>query len=310
MKNLMRQGNTFSIPIKPDKDGYVGRECPECESYFKIKPSTGLKGKNLPCHCPYCGHVDIHNQFWTKEQIEYAKSVAINQITGKFLRELKKFEHRPDPQAFLSIGIKVEGRPHPIAYYREQKLEQELVCESCTREYSIFGVFGCCPDCGVHNSWQILDANLQVVEKMVRLSEESDADVAEKLIENALEDAISAFDGFGREIVKSRALHAQNPKKAEKISFQNIVNAKEMVLQLYSIDISNAINSREWTLTIVAFQKRHLLAHTMGVADEEYVQKTNQPKSLIGRKVNIEVSEVMALLRNIRAIGKYLFDHI
>jgi hypothetical protein len=57
MNNLRRLGSQFSISIKPDDDGYLGRECPveECLGYFKITPGTGVKGP-APCHCPYCGH--------------------------------------------------------------------------------------------------------------------------------------------------------------------------------------------------------------------------------------------------------------
>jgi hypothetical protein len=33
------------MPIQPDEDGYVGRECPikECLGYFKISPCTGIQ---------------------------------------------------------------------------------------------------------------------------------------------------------------------------------------------------------------------------------------------------------------------------
>jgi len=57
VRHLESLPNRFSIPIKPDKDGYLGRECPikDCKGYFKITPGTGLKGP-VPCHCPYCGH--------------------------------------------------------------------------------------------------------------------------------------------------------------------------------------------------------------------------------------------------------------
>src|SRR4051812_15000700 len=46
MNNLQRLGNTFSISLKADGDGYLGRECPikECLGYFKITPGTGIKG--------------------------------------------------------------------------------------------------------------------------------------------------------------------------------------------------------------------------------------------------------------------------
>ncbi len=54
MRHLDRLGSQFSISIPPDDEGLIGRECPvvACEGYFKIQPGTGLKGENLPCHCP------------------------------------------------------------------------------------------------------------------------------------------------------------------------------------------------------------------------------------------------------------------
>jgi hypothetical protein len=80
MRHVESLPNRFNIPIKPDKDGYLGRECPikVCKGYFKITPGTGLKGR-VPCHCPYCGHSAKMSDFTTQAQIEYAKSVVIRQ---------------------------------------------------------------------------------------------------------------------------------------------------------------------------------------------------------------------------------------
>ena len=92
MDHLRRLGDSLSIPIRADESGFTGRECPQpdCEGYFKIELGTGLKGEGLPCHCPYCGHVSGHDQFWTKEQIEYAKSVAMRKIADALHKDLKK----------------------------------------------------------------------------------------------------------------------------------------------------------------------------------------------------------------------------
>ena len=48
MRHVESLPNRFNIPIKPDKDGYLGRECPikVCKGYFKITPGTGLKGRD------------------------------------------------------------------------------------------------------------------------------------------------------------------------------------------------------------------------------------------------------------------------
>lgn len=36
MSHLRRLGKQISVPIRPDKDRYIGRECPQCEGYFKV----------------------------------------------------------------------------------------------------------------------------------------------------------------------------------------------------------------------------------------------------------------------------------
>ena len=89
-RHLRNLGNRVFVQIPKDEDGFLGRECPQeqCEGYFKIKPGTGLKGQDLPCHCPYCGHTSSHSHFWTKVQIEYAKSVGRKQIVDAVRKDL------------------------------------------------------------------------------------------------------------------------------------------------------------------------------------------------------------------------------
>ena len=65
--------------------------------------------------------------------------------------------------------MKVEfGRPIPIHRYREPQLETVVTCSDCTLRYSVYGVFGFCPDCRKHNSLEILNKNLDVVTKMIQ----------------------------------------------------------------------------------------------------------------------------------------------
>lgn len=310
MRNLNQLGNQFSISISPDEKGFTGRECPndECLSYFKIKFGTGLKGDSLLCHCPYCGYVESHDKFFTKEQIEYAKSVALNRITGALIKDLKKleFEHRPQGCFGIGISLKVEGRPHPIHYYREKQLETEVVCDKCTLEYTIYGVFGFCPDCGVHNSVQIFNKNLDLAQKMITLASNQEQAIAEQLIVNALEDCVSSFDGFGREICKTYVNKAITPEKVETLSFQNIERARDRVKELFSFDFSQGLNSNEWAFAIRCFHKRHLYAHKMGVADQSYIDLVGGPSALLGRKIQIQTDEVIHFIGILRKIADNL----
>ena len=110
----------------------------------------------------------ILDKFFTKAQVEYAKSVVMREVTGALLKDLKTLEFNYRPRGAFGIGIsmKVTGQPTAIRRYREPKLETEVVCEKCTLHYTIYGVFGFCPDCAVHNSLQILNKNLELVQKL------------------------------------------------------------------------------------------------------------------------------------------------
>jgi hypothetical protein len=312
LRHIDNLGSQFSISIPPDEDGLIGRECPvpECESYFKIQLGTGLKGANLPCHCPYCGHAAGADKFFTKAQVEYAQSVVLNQVTGALLKDLKslEFNHRPRGAFGIGISMKVSGKPTLIRYYREKQLETEVVCEHCTLRYMIYGMFGFCPDCGVHNSLQILKTNLQLVEKMLVVAETQEQAVARSLIENCLEDCVSAFDGFGREICRIHAKVSTDSAKVEKVSFQNLEGAKQNVKELFKVDLSAGLTGDEWKAAVQGFHKRHLLSHTMGVVDAEYVRKSGDTQAFVGRKVNIDASEVQALGQIIGKLGRYLSD--
>lgn len=303
---------TFQIPIPVDESGLTGRECPDdaCLGYFKVKFGTGLKGDDLPCVCPYCGHTGPHDTFWTQEQIKYAESVAMREVTGLVVKELKKMEFDIKPQGAFGIGFSMKvkpGAPHPIRYYREKQLETDVICSSCTLEYAIYGVFGFCPDCGIHNSLQILEKNLELAAKELTLAENTDdTDLKAHLIGDALENVVSAFDGFGREATTAHKHLSSDSKKASALSFQNLRSANDHVRTCFGFDLNNGVAKDEWDLLIRCFQKRHLLAHRMGVIDDKYVASANDPTAQVGHKVAVEPAEVTALLQAVRSLGHRL----
>jgi hypothetical protein len=301
---LRSLGNRISVPIRPDEDGYLGRECPnpECEDYFKITPGTGIKGP-APCHCPYCGHTGESKTFWTREQIEYARSVVKQKVVEAVRQDLKalEFEHKPTGPFGIGISMKLKpGAPVPIRWYREKNLETEIVCDQCGLRYAIYGVFAWCPDCGVHNSLQILGKNLELAKKKLALAE-SERDLAEALVADALAGIVSGFDGFGRELCSDGNSRA---------SFQNLEGGRKRVQHQFGFDMGDSVTDEEWRSACRSFQKRHLLAHRMGVIDEEYVQKECDATAVVGRKVMLAPEEVTALVGVVERIGKRLYEGV
>ncbi len=314
MRNLRGIGDRISITLPTDKNGLISRKCPnsQCGGIFKLKPGTGLKGTNLPCHCPYCGHKTNMSEFSTPEQIEYAKSVAINQMTNAIQKDLQDWGReleRSTKNSFIKFSVDYKSHPQPIRYYQEKQLETFVVCDVCTLEYAIFGVFAFCPDCGTHNSVQILLKNMELVEKEIGLlSTINDLELVKRLTDDALENAISSFDAFGRATCSAFANKSADSDKARDISFQNISGAHDRVQSLFGVDISNGIKTEEWEFIIRCFQKRHLLAHKMGVIDDEYVKKAKDPQAKAGRIITITVEEVLQLVGLLKTIGTNLFN--
>jgi hypothetical protein len=150
----------------------------------------------------------------------------------------------------------------------------------------------------VHNSVQILSKNLELARKELALAGSAEKELAEHLIGDALENVVSAFDGFGREICL---------RKGTEIRFQSLPGARRNVQQQFGFDFGDALTPEQWEYVCRVFQKRHLLAHKMGVIDEDYVQKANDPGAIAGRKIRVSHEEVLSSIDLVDGLGRRLF---
>ena len=113
-----------------------------------------------------------------------------------------------------------------------------------------------------------------------------------------MENVVSAFDGFGREICSRRGAD---------IRFQNLSGARRRVQQVYGFDFADGLTDEAWTSACHVFQKRHLLAHKMGVIDAEYIEKANDTGAVLGRRVRVSQGEVSLAANFIETMGRRLF---
>lgn len=293
------------VAIKPDHDGFTGRECPNdgCLGYFKIEFGTGLQGDNLPCHCPYCGHPASHDHFWTREQNEHAKSVVLGKVWEDVQRETQDMFR----QAFRNIK-NVSFKPGrierlPIHRYAEKQLETEVICDNCSLRYEVYGAFAYCPDCAQRNSQQILHKSLEVTEKLLSLASDQNADLRNRLVENGLEDCISAFDGFGRELCQLHCGKAKDPEKARKMSFQSIAGARKNLKEQFGVEISHGLSSSELSIVVGCFQKRHLFEHKMGVVDDKYIRESGDTTATVGRRISVDPDEILQLIKLLKKMA-------
>jgi hypothetical protein len=306
----------INISIPTDDEGYIGRECPIATSqgYFKVKPGTGLTGKDLPCHCPYCGHVASPNKFFTKDQIEFAKSAVYRELVGAVRNELKKMEFDIQPRGPFGIGISMKlkpGQPIPLKRYRERTLETNVCCSNFTLDYSVYGIFAFCPDCGTHNSLQILQKNIDLLRKQLLLADAQDeADLKRHLIEDALENCVSSFDGFAREACRIAGCRSADAGQCENLSFQNLHRAAKRLASLFKVDLTKSVSLAEWNASHIGFMRRHILAHRGGVVDQHYLDETGEARTLLGRRVAVTPADVESLAETVLKLGRWLAENL
>jgi rubrerythrin/plasmid maintenance system killer protein len=287
---------TYTVKFSNDEDGFFGRECPEdsCKGYFKIEIGTGLKGEELPCHCPYCGHTGSHDTFWTPDQIELAKSAAMREFQGELDKMFKKaFKPTSSKKSLITFKYK-PGRRIPLHRYSEKELETIVICSECGLRYAVYGVYAYCPDCGAHNSYQIFEANMELVRKSLDLATTIDDEaLSSQLISDALENIVSYFDAYGREQLRIHASEANSD--VSRMNCQNLNKLDDNLNSKFSIRLSTSLVGEEWSALNRGFQKRHVISHKGGVIDQQFIDSTSEPQSMLGHKVTLTTEEVHEL---------------
>ncbi|MBO6495309.1 MAG: hypothetical protein JJ978_07075 [Roseivirga sp.] len=292
-----------SVTIPLDENGMMGRECLECEQYFKLKPGTGLETDH--CHCPYCDYEGNADTFWSQAQLEYARSIAMQKAFNKIVKpQLDKLTNsfkqleRNSRNSLIQFKVKTTGNNYrfPIKYYSESELETNLICDNCGLEFAIYGVFSNCPDCNKTNAFLIYEKSLEVINKKLEIfsKPEIPEDIIEISLNSILTSAISAFDGLGKELRNIKPDHY--PSKPKNL-FQNIYVLNE------KLDNLIADKHSDFNRLIMYFQIRHVIEHNMGVVDSDCINKVPELSHLKGRKYKMTVSELEEFIDLMSELG-------
>ncbi len=293
----------INIPISVDDEGMIGRECLECKKYFKVKPGTGLPTDY--CHCPYCGYQGDANTFYTQDQLEYGKSIAIKKAYDLFVEPaIKKLSNsfkeieKNSRNNFIQFKFSVTGNriSFPISYYQEKQIETIITCDNCGLVFSIYGVFARCPDCANLNAFTVFEKSLEVSDKQIEVIKKLDfpCDFRDKSLKYLLIDCISTFDGLGKELRKKKpTLFPEKPNNL----FQNLIALDSSIGNL----ISN--NHSDFKFLVEMFQVRHIVEHNIGVIDEDFIKKVPGFESMNGRIYPLTLDGIGKLIIKMRELG-------
>lgn len=293
---------TLATYLISDREGFFGRVCPSCKSYFR---TNSLKKKLI---CPYCSHKDDNGSYTTENQRRFMSACSSTSLEARIKRR----------KTFLDTGDIIRTLPNnkPGWVYAEENQQHTFSCGKC-KEYgipiafNILGEFGNCPSCGQRNYMAVFQNKMQFLERQFL---EKDASIKEPRLlaeemKRLLSDCVSQFDALANDIKKQLLRIPSTPSRKERLnrlSFQSILNANEFLKDLFGIEILDGFAEEDLTFLNKMFNRRHLVVHTGGRVDDKYLKNTNDASVRLNQVIRVEISEIRRLIPLTTWAGKNL----
>ena len=306
-----------SVSIPSDVDGYFDRVCPssECQFEFKIHEDDWRnKVRNEEVFCPFCGHTADSDTWWTKDQLKHTEKVALAHIDRRINRAMKRdadrWNHSQARNSFVRMTMKVDSRPShlPLPSAAAEPMRLKINCSKCECRYAFIGAAFFCPACG-HNSADLVYSQTvtgirQILDALIDIrATVPDQDTAETtvrlIIENGLQNAVTAFQRF------AEALYGGFPsvEAPRRNAFQNLNEGSELWFSATGKRYIDHLNNTELNALARVFQQRHLLAHTQGIVDADYIDRTGDNIYRVGQRLVIHESTVRDCLALIEKLA-------
>jgi len=320
IKEMQRiNGQSVSVPIESDENGYIDKQCPseDCEFIFKVNSDDWSNiFKDKAVWCPLCRHEAPADQWFTKEQIEHAKAEALAVVKGKINKALKsgadKFNRSQPKNSFISMSMKVSGgtrRTHTIPAKAAELMQLEIQCENCASRFAVIGSAYFCPACGHNSVTRTFSDSLRKIKakkesvEVVRkaLIESTGKDEAEitcrSIIETCISDGVVAFQKYCEGMYEPYGMVPFN-------AFQRPDQASNLWKNAIGKRFDTWLSSEEISTLKTLYQKRHLLAHNEGIVDSKYIQKSGDTTYKEGQRIVVSGRDIESLVTILDKLGK------
>lgn len=276
----------YPVFIGSDSQGLFGHQCPQCRGYWR---SDGAPSRWLMT-CAYCGLRAEAHHFVTPGQTRFIQ-VYCDLLEGA-LSDEKDGEHVLDLDAAAKYAL--EGKELPKFYYAEESQQNKFTCQACRRTNDILGRYGYCSSCRTHNGLQEAEAEIATLRNRVQSTSAYEA---------GLQDAVTCFDSFARQIAKQLVAHVpmslRRKNEWKRQLFHNIESAADALSSQFDIDVFRNVNTEERQFAIRMFHRRHVYEHNGGEVDEKYIRDsgdtTVRPKQTI-RETRESVERILRLV--------------
>ena len=266
--------------------------------------------------CPMCGHTDTSDNWWTQQQITDMKKIASNWAMSYMQEEMDKSFKRLAKSTRNNKFMKVTYTPSRKITFQNNPLgqsaewEREVICKNCITSYSVVGSAYFCPCCGHNAIEETFNESLDSIEKMIEslsemeefLSKSYGLDKAktmcQTMLEGSIADVVSAFQKYA--VVRFCELSS---KSARPNDFQIIYKGSKLFLEETGKGYDSWLNEDELSYMNLMFQKRHVMEHSGGFVDEQYIEKSGDNSYTVGQRLIIRETDAINLVKVIRKLS-------
>jgi hypothetical protein len=134
-----------------------------------------------------------------------------------------------------------------------------------------------------HQALRSIRASLDVLGLVSQAIADRDtvATTTRQLLEHGVQAAVTAFQRYA-ESLYSRFAGVKSPRRN---AFQSISEGSTLWLAATQKSYGDHMSTSEMAILVKWFQQRHLLAHTQGIVDADYIARTSDTTYQIGQRV-------------------------
>jgi hypothetical protein len=306
----------LSLPFGRTPRGLVYRSCPnqacspglfllgdspEDQTIGAVNaPLVRRRPKNPGTTCPYCGTDADDGEFLFQgdinaatEHVAWAVQQDVADFIGDALADMARGINRSGSKCISADYTPGSKEPEPVVW--REDLLRNLTCTTCERHYGVYAIALFCPDCGSRNLGVHFQREVELVQKQIDVARSiDDKELSYRLLGNAHEDVLTALETYlktaFRFIVRNRLpTRYVEICSAIKSDFQNIDRGRRQ-FALLSFDPYAALSEGELSALRLNIEKRHIVVHNLGLADERY-QRTSQDEQA-GQTIRILADDI------------------
>jgi hypothetical protein len=196
--------------------------------------------------------------------------------------------------------------------YSEELQQHRFNCGNCDNCFDILGEYGCCPVCGKRNSLQVVMSYLNAAQAQFESANATITDRQDREIEwEKMTKCISDFEAMARDIQKQLARLPLTParrKEVEQISFQQLLKADDRLRGFFGIELLKGVADADRNFANKMFNRRHILTHSGGRVDQEYLDRTSDSGVRLNQKVVVRSREIVRLIPLLKTAAENLFQ--